>query len=84
MTKSYLVNEIQQYELSELWEQNIVAQRFSIRNITKQITYNLNIYLREKESLTRIIVFSFLGITQLFFYTLGAFLVRLRLRKIEQ
>ena len=83
MTKSYLVNEIQQYELSELWEQNIVAQSFSIRNITKQITYNLNIYLREKESLTHIIVFSFLGIIQLLFYTLGAFLTRLRLRDIS-
>ena len=80
MTKSYLINEIQQYELSELWEQNIVAQRFSIRNIAKQITYNLNVYLREKETLTHIIVFSFLGIIQLFFYTLGAFLERLRLR----
>jgi len=76
LTKSYLANEIQQNELSELWEQNIVAQRFSIRNITKQMTYNLNIYLREKEGFTHIIVFSFLGIIQLFFYTLGAFMVR--------
>ncbi len=41
MTKSYLVNEIQQYELSELWEQNIVAQRFSIRNISNQNSYKL-------------------------------------------
>ncbi|MBA7512917.1 hypothetical protein ES705_04926 [subsurface metagenome] len=80
MTKSYLVNEIQQYELSELWEQNIVARRFSIKNITKQMTYNLRIYLREKESLTHIIIFLFLSIIQLFFYTLGAFIVRLRLR----
>ncbi len=83
MTKSYLVNEIQQYELSELWEQNIIARRFSIRNITKQLTYNLEIYLREKETLTHIIVFSFLGIIQFFFYTLGAFIVRLRLRDMS-
>ena len=83
MTKSYLVNEIQQYELSELWEQNIVAQRFSIRNITKQMTHNIDIYIREKETLTHIIIFSFLGITQLFFYTLGAFLVKLQLRDMS-
>ena len=82
MTKSYLFNDIQQNDPSEPWEQNIVAQRFSIRNIAKQMTYNLNIYLREKESLKHIIFFSFLGIVQLFFYTLGAFLTKLRLRKI--
>ncbi len=46
------------------------------------MTYNLDIYHREKETLTHIIVFSFLGIIQLFFYTLGAFLVKLRLRGI--
>ena len=83
MTKSYLANEIQRHELSEVWEQNIIAQRFSTRNIAKQLTYNLDIYHREKETLTHIIIFSFLGIIQLFFYALGAFLTRLRLRDVS-
>lgn len=80
MTKSYLANEIQTHECSELWEQNIIARRFSIRIITKQMIYNLEKYLRENETLTHIIAFSFLGIIQLFFYALGAFIVKLRLR----
>jgi len=83
VTKSYLINDIQQNEPSDTWEQNIVAKKLSIRNVTKQMTYNLNIYLRKKESFTHIIAFSFLGIIQLFFYTLGAALVRLRLRDMS-
>lgn len=83
MTKSYIVNEIQQQGLSEPWEQNIVAQRFSIRTIAKQMTYNLNIYLREEESLKHVVVFLFFGIIQLFFYALGAFLERLQLRNSQ-
>ena len=83
MTKSYLINEKQQHKLSGLWVQNITAQRFSIRNITNQITHNLKIYLREEETFMHIIIFSFLGFTQLFFYTLGAFIVRLRLRAMS-
>jgi len=80
MTKSYLTNEIYQKKFSELCEQNIIARRFTIRNISKQKTYNLHVYFREKESLTHIIIFSFLGFIQLLFYTLGAFLVKLRYR----
>ncbi|MFX1366912.1 MAG: hypothetical protein ACFFAH_11225 [Promethearchaeota archaeon] len=80
MTKSYLTNEIHQNKISELWEQNIIARRFTIRTISKQVIYNLNVYFREKESLMLIIVFSFLGFIQLLFYTLGAFLVKLKYR----
>lgn len=80
MTKSYLINEIHQNIISESWEQNIIARRFTIRNISKQMTYNLLVYFREQESLTHIIIFLFLGFIQLLFYTLGAFLVKLRYR----
>jgi len=80
MTKSYLTNEINQNKISEPWEQNIIARRFTIKNISKQMTYNLHVYFREKESLTHIFIFSFLGFIQLLFYTLGAFLVKLRYR----
>ena len=78
MTKSYLINEINQNEISKIWEQNIIAQKFTLRTISKQMTYNLNVYFKEKESLTHIIIFSFLGFVQLLFYTLGAFLIKLR------
>jgi len=80
MTKSYLTNEIHQNIIAESWEQNIIARRFTIRTISKQMTYNLHIYFREKESLTHIIIFLFLSLIQLLFYTLGAFLVKLRYR----
>ena len=82
MTKSYLTNDKHPNKNSDVWEQNIRARRFTVGNITKQLTYNLHVYLREKQPLKRIIIFSFLGLIQLFFYTLGAFSVKLRNKDI--
>ena len=80
MTKSYLINETYQSIKSEALEQNIIARRFTIRTISKQMSYNLRVYFRNHVNITYMIVFSFLGFIQLFFYTLGAYMVNLRQR----
>ncbi len=75
MTKSYITI---QNKLSELWVHNIIARKLTIKNISQQLRYNLNIYIKENESLTHVIIFLFLGTIQLFFYTIGAYIVKLR------
>ena len=80
MTKSYLAKEMLQNKISESLEQNIIARRFTIGTISRQMIFNLYVYFREKESLEHIIIFSFLSFMQLLFYTLGAFLVKLQNR----
>ncbi len=82
MTKSYLVNQRRQKKYSELWEDNILARKFTINNISKQLKYNLGIYTQNNESLIHKIIFLFLSMIQLFFYTLGAFLILLDNREM--
>ena len=80
MTKSFIMYEKHQNELSELWVHNIIARKLTIKNISRQMKYNLNAYIEEKESIAHTIIFLFLGMMQLFFYTLGALIVKLRYR----
>lgn len=75
LTKSYISC---QNMLPESWEQNIVARKLTIRNISNQLKYNLNIYIEENQNIVHVIIFLFLGIIQLFFYTFGAFTVKMK------
>ena len=74
MTKSFITEKNPQNVLSKVLVNNIIARKLTMKSISKQVIYNLNIYLREKETFKRIIIFLFLSFIQFFFYTLGAFL----------
>lgn len=78
MTKSYITHEKPKKTVSDLWEHNIIARKLTIKNISQQLRYNLIIYTQEKESLTHLLIFLFLGMIQMFFYTFGAFTIKLQ------
>ena len=78
MTKSYINIQKESEGLYQPWEQSLIAPRFTIKNFAEELHFYLRIYIKQKRSLTKIIIFLFLNAIQRILYTIGTFLIRIK------
>ena len=78
MTKSYIIIEKVKKGKYQPWEQSLNAPRFTIRNFADELHFYLRIYINQKKSLGKIMIFLFLNSIQRILYTTGAFLIKIK------
>ena len=78
MTKSYIIIEKVNEGLYQSWEQSLIAPKFTLRNFTDELHYYLRVYINQKKSLGKIVIFLFLNAIQRILYTTGTFLIKIK------
>jgi len=78
MTKSYIIFEKVNEGRYHTWELSLNAPRFTIRNFADELHFYLRIYIKQKKSLGKIMIFLFLNAIQRILYTTGAFLIKIK------
>ena len=80
MTKSYIVINDKKGNVYNSWEESLIAPKFTIKNFADELHYYLRIYLRKNKPLSKILIFLFLDATQRILYTIGTFLIKIKLK----
>jgi len=80
MTKSYITINEKKENIHNSWEESLIAPKFTIKNFVDELHYYLRFYLRNNKPISKIAIFLFLNAIQGILYTLGTFLIKIKLR----